>query len=115
MKRVVMEEYGRVYEMPINARQGDVGRLGREDEDAPDWIWVEHADNGLAGWTPKAFLEMGDDDGRAVFRRDYDAAELSVVVGQVVDAGEAISGWTWCLSADGEAGWVPEAKLATSG
>jgi hypothetical protein len=40
-------------------------------------------------------------------RRDYDATELSVEVGEKLTMGEEESGWAWCTNREGRRGWVP--------
>jgi hypothetical protein len=107
----VIASHNRSYEAPIIGTAGDVVKIGRQDDDAPDWIWCEHSVSGLAGWVPEAFLDRGNEHSAAVLRRDYSAMELNVFVGQILEMFETVAGWTWCASTPADAGWVPTHKL----
>ena len=109
----VIANHNRSYETPIVGTAGDAVKVGRRDDDAPGWIWCEHLVSGLAGWVPEAFLERGNEQ-VAVLRRDYSAMELSVSVGQTLIIFETVAGWTWCVSTEGDAGWVPTHNLENS-
>jgi hypothetical protein len=39
-------------------KAGDAVIVGRRDEEAPGWIWCEHATSGLAGCVPEVFLDV---------------------------------------------------------
>ena len=68
------------------------------------WLWCVPAD-GPSGWVPSAFVRRDGASGVAL--RDYDASELTVKPGDVLEALEEESGWLRCLAADGAVGWVP--------
>lgn len=111
MKTRVREAHVRSYEAPIVAQAGDRVRLGRRDDDAPDWIWVEHEQTELTGWAPVSFLEIGNTGDWAICKRDYAARELTVENDQLLETCGAVAGWTWCRAMDGQEGWVPSEKL----
>ena len=107
-----MEAHVKAYATPIVARRGDRGRIVRRtDEDAPEWVWVQHGETGRGGWTPWSSLDLRDGTDEVVFRNGYDAIELDVEPGQVLDAGERIGDWLRCRAASGEIGWMPARKL----
>ncbi|WP_048880628.1 SH3 domain-containing protein [Acidocella aminolytica] len=110
----MVADHDRSYEAPIFGTVGDVVKIVRREDDEPGWMWCEHSASGLAGWVPEAFLEREDEHSAATLRRNYSAMELTVVVGQSLMMFETVAGWTWCASAEGDAGWVPNHKLATS-
>ncbi len=107
----VSEAHVRSYKMPVVADVGDRVRLKRQDDDAPEWVWVEHERTDLGGWTPKAFLETDETGCWAIFKRDYAVTELTVEVGQLVQTHESVAGWTWCKAMDLQTGWIPSHKL----
>ncbi len=93
---------------PLAVRAGERVRLGERDDEYPGWRWGVAAD-GRAAWVPEAWFEIDGDEGVAT--RDYDAREIAVEGGEAVVAGESWAGWTWVETADGRAGWVPEALV----
>ena len=109
----VIANYNRLYEAPIIGAAGDAVKVVRREDDEPGWIWCEHVISGLGGWVPEAFVERINEQA-AVLRRDYSAIELSVSVGQTLKIIESVAGWTWCVSTEGDAGWVPTHNLATT-
>ncbi len=48
-----------------------------------------------------------------VMKRDYDATELSVEVGEVLTVEFEESHWAWATKESGESGWVPLENLDT--
>lgn len=80
-----------------------VGR--RSDDEWPGWVWCENA-AGLGGWLP---VETVAED-RAV--EAFDARELTVAEGDMVEPGARRAGWTWCRAGERE-GWVPDRCLET--
>jgi hypothetical protein len=109
----VIASHDRSYAAPISGAAGDAVKIGRQDDEAPGWVWCEHAGSGLEGWVPESFIERGEGQ-TGVLRRDYSAMELSVFAGQTVKTFETVAGWTWCAATSGDAGWVPTHKLEMS-
>ena len=59
--------------------------------------------------SPKQFLEISKDEG--TFTRDYNAMELSLSVGDVLEVDEIVNGFGMAEKADGDRGWVPMKNL----
>jgi len=81
-KYQVTKEYKSPYPRPIIFNIGDIVRIGKEFTDDPDWndwIWCEKTDN-INAWVPKQYLNILEKQG--TFKRDYNAMELSVSVGE---------------------------------
>ena len=68
------------------------------------WVWCVNRD-GMGAWVPEVFVEMRGDN--CVALRDYDSIELTVAVGDNLQAYEEAGGWLWCLDGEGRWGWVP--------
>jgi len=60
---------------------------------------------------PEKWVEIDGDS--CVMKRDYNATELSVEVGEVVTVEFEQSGWVWAAKEGGESGWVPLDNLDT--
>jgi hypothetical protein len=88
----------------LAAQAGETVWLGRRDEKWPGWIWCT-VPNGKSGWVPESYLESCGDSIR--LRRDYNARELTVAVGEVLTAESEECGWLLCTNARGERGWIP--------
>jgi len=72
--------------------------------DIEGWVWCE-APDGRSGWAPRGWLaEAG---GMWTARRDYDAIELTVAPGEVLEVVLEESGFYWARKETGETGWVP--------
>lgn len=108
--------HARSYEDPIALAAEERVLVGQRDPDDPRWLWCRHPVTDKSGWVPESFLVLdaaGAGSGSA--GRAYEAIELSVEAGELLAAGESVAGWTWCVKADGSAGWVPDGKLGTGG
>jgi hypothetical protein len=76
----------------------------------PDWVWIWCTDpRGRSGFVPQAYLAQQRQ--AAIALRVYSSRELSVAAGEMVETGEQVSGWTWCVSQQGQSGWVPTDHL----
>jgi hypothetical protein len=106
----VIAGHQRIYELPIYGAAGDRVMPGRRDDDAPGWVWCEHAANGLSGWVPISFLDIRGGETR--LRRNYNALELNVSRNEVLEVAEIIEGWAFCSRENGTAGWVPIENLS---
>lgn len=103
----VVKEYITPYPNSIFFHQGEVVEIGEEFAEDPDWenwVWCKGGNNNQA-WTPKQFLEIEND--RGIFKRDYDARELSLWVGEELIVGEVVNGFGMAEKASGERGWAP--------
>ena len=103
----VIQEYNTPYPDSIFFRRGEIVEIGEEfaeDPDWEDWVWCK-GENDNQGWTPKQFLEIEGD--RGVFKRAYDARELSLQEGEALFIGEVVNGFGMAERVNGERGWAP--------
>jgi len=110
-KYKVIAEYKSPYPDSINFVKGEkveVGREFKEDPDWKNWIWCEGKNNKKA-WVPNQFLKISGING--IFLRDYDAKELSVRRGEILEVFEIINGFGMSEKTNGERGWVPMKHL----
>ncbi len=109
----ITRAYTTQYADPIRCKPGEVLTLtGRVDawEGNADWVWLwAIAPDGREGWLPADVVEAPGPMhvGAARAHRDYDARELTVLVGEKVELLETAGGWHLCRAADGRTGWVP--------
>jgi hypothetical protein len=106
--------YTAQYPDPITLRAGEHVMLdGRADpwDGNPEWIWLWGTDpRGKSGWVPHGYVEsLGEHRGRAL--RDYAATELTAEAGERVTIELSESGWLWCVTSAGRAGWLPAANV----
>jgi hypothetical protein len=90
----------------IRIRDGESVVVGHRNQQYPEFLWCA-AEDGHAGWVPEQFLHM-DTDKEATALRDYDASQLTVVKGELVEALEHVGVWIRCRNHAGTEGWVPE-------
>ncbi len=102
----VIASYRTQYHQPIEVDTGTrVSFHDRPDDgEFPGWKWAQ-ADDGNAGWVPRAFFGPGQ--GSAVALRPYSARELDVEIGSCVRLIEEFSGWLRVIDEAGRAGWIP--------
>jgi predicted enzyme related to lactoylglutathione lyase/SH3-like domain-containing protein len=93
---------------PISLRPDDPVAVGRRSEEWPAFLWCTGPD-GRSGWVLEEMLSPAAADRVAVAA--YDARELTVAAGEVVEVVETAGGWSLCRAADGRSGWVPDAVL----
>lgn len=108
MQVKIEKNHEQVYPDPLSGKGGESVTCVREDIEFPGWIWCVGADS-KEGWVHQSFLEALPAGGRgpAVLKEDYQAIELTVKKGDLVEAQREVAGWFWCLAADGRQGWVP--------
>ena len=107
----VTKEYQSPYPEPIIFHKGEKVSISKEFTDDPDWknwVWCEGQNNNEA-WVPKQYLEIKGNTG--TFLIDYNALELSVVVGEVLNIHETVNGFGMAEKQNGERGWVPLKNL----
>ncbi len=85
-----------------------VGKEFTDDPDWKDWVWCEGQNDNRA-WVPKQYLEIKENTGK--FLTDYNALELSVVVGEILYIHETVNGFGMAEKLNGERGWVPMKNL----
>jgi hypothetical protein len=103
----VIEAYNSPYPDPIIFRKGEKVQVGKEFNDDPDWkdwVWCEGKNENQA-WVPKQYLEIKA--GMGIFLTEYNAQELSVTAGEVLQVFEVVNGFGVAEKQDGERGWVP--------
>lgn len=106
---VVLEPHDASQPVSLSMRAGDAVRVGRRDDTWAEWLWCTAAD-GRESWVPEAFLELRPGGTEAVACRDYDATELTVRPGELVEVLEEVSGWLLCRRG-GDQGWIPAERL----
>jgi hypothetical protein len=90
---------------PVRFVTGDVISVGHHDQQWRSYVWCTDQ-AGHAGWAPDFYLEMiGAHEATAL--RDYDATELTVAKGELLDVLEEAGGWLRCRMNSGHEGWVP--------
>ena len=92
------------YEDPLAGRAGDELEVGPADVEWAEWRWCTATD-GRRGWVPETLLEGSGAHRRLA--RDYDARELTVRAGELLEVLETESGWARCRTEDGREGWLP--------
>ena len=90
---------------PVRFVTGDVVSVGHHDQQWRSYVWCTDQ-SGHAGWVPDFYLEMtGAHEATAL--RDYDATELTVAKGELLDVLEEAGGWLRLRTSRGHEGWVP--------
>ncbi|UCG61135.1 MAG: SH3 domain-containing protein [Candidatus Zixiibacteriota bacterium] len=105
MKQVrVIKPHTSEFPDPIKVKAG--AQISVEDRKTnwPGWLWCR-TDSRLEGWVPSDFIDRVGNTG--TLRRDYDATELTVAVGDTLEALEEASNWVLCRTDTGLLGWVP--------
>ncbi len=108
----VIQDYQSPYPTPIIFHKGEDVEVGNEFTDDPDWkdwVWCEGEHDNKA-WVPKQYL--GIQANKITFIADYNALELSVTVGEVLNIYEIINGFGMAEKPDGARGWVPMRNLS---
>ena len=93
MRARLLGAYRSQYSNPLRFRTGQIVEVGVRDEEWPAFAWVRTND-GRAGWAPVAWLQLLDDC-RAEVLCDYDALELDVENGEMVNLHYVHGGWWW--------------------
>ncbi len=82
----------------------------QDDPQWPNWHWCV-GQNKTEAWVPGQFLQI---DGKiGIMKREYNAIELSVQVGEKLRVHEVINGFGWAEKQDGAQGWVPMKHLVS--
>ena len=90
---------------PVRFTTGEVLSLGHHDRQWTTYVWCTDQ-SGHAGWVPDFYLEVtGQHEGVAL--RDYDATELTVSKGELLEVLEEAGGWVRCRASGGLEGWLP--------
>lgn len=97
---------------PIVLAAGDRVAVERRDSPWPEYRWCA-APDGREGWVPAEILT--ETAAGWVAALPYDARELTVEAGDIVEAMRLLAGWWWCRSSDGSEGWIPAEVLSFPG
>ncbi len=101
--------YAAKYADPIRFESGELIKLGGRDTEFPEFLWATDA-QGREGWVHQSkFLVTSEKN--AVTTAHYNAVELTVRSGELVDAEEALGDWSWCRNSSGKEGWLPNHLL----
>jgi Variant SH3 domain len=93
----------------LHLNVGQRVEVGERDTRWPEFVFVTAADG--SGWVPARHLSRSA--GSAVVQTAYDTTELPTQPGDVLEvlAEDRRSGWLWCRTSHGAAGWVPANTL----
>ena len=105
---VVLIKHKSKFLNPLILSKGDIVKTGDEDDEFPGWIWCTTSDKN-SGWIPKAYLEINNNS--SVLKKDYNATELNVDIGQILKVFFEDAGWAWCEAENNLKGWVPVNKI----
>ena len=89
---------------PLIAPSGTKLHLHYRADHEPGWVYATSPD-GKEGWVPERWLHI--EGNRATLKRDYNATELNLEVGDRLQVTSVIDGWYWARNEAGEEGWVP--------
>ena len=90
---------------PVRFVRGDVLSVGHHDQQWRSYVWCTDQ-SGHAGWVPDSYLEMSGAH-EATGLHAYDATELTVAKGELLDLLEEAGGWLRCRTSSDLEGWVP--------
>jgi uncharacterized protein YgiM (DUF1202 family) len=105
VKGVVINAYKKAFPNPLILKAGDEICIEYRKTDWPGWVWGT-TDDGKSGWIPESYIERMAQ--KTVLKRDYNATELTVEIGDTVDILDEESGWFWCRTESGDNGWIPK-------
>lgn len=101
--------YSAKYGNPLRFESGEVIELGGRDSEYPEFLWAKD-EQGREGWVHQSKF-MVTSEKKAVTTAHYNSAELTVRAGELVNAEEALGDWSWCSTALGSKGWLPNHLL----
>ncbi len=106
----VIKQYKSPYPVSIKFYKNEKVTIGNKyhDEEWSNWIRCFGA-NGKEAWCPEQFLEVNGTLGQ--FISDYDAKELTIEVGEVLEEVDSINGFILAKKATCEIGWAPKNHL----
>jgi hypothetical protein len=97
--------------IPFKAKKSEIVVGEEKPTQWEGWLYCEN-EQGIKGWVPKAFLNKISDNKKSFkLNRDYNAHELPVLKGDLVEIKETVSGWALVVSESGELGWIPLENL----
>lgn len=110
----IIKSYSSAYPNPLKLCKGEAVTIAEKDCEWDGWLWCTDT-NGLQGWVPESYIDRDGESGTLL--RDYDATELSVDIGEIIEVLNEESGWLQCRRSDGSVGWIPSsvARINQSG
>jgi hypothetical protein len=105
----VIESRPRDHVVTIHIRPGEVVGVGHRNQQYPEFLWCASED-GHQGWVADSYLQMTSER-EAVTLKEYDAAQLTVVEGEVLDVLDRQGAFLLCRNDGGAQGWVPDRVL----
>lgn len=109
MKARVIESRPRDHVRNLSVKVGDVIGVGHRNQQYPEMYWCTPED-GNSGWMADSYFDFTSEH-EAVVTKDYDASQLTVVEGEVVDVLDTVGEWWLCRNDRGIIGWVPHRIL----
>ena len=100
----VIENYNSPYTDPWIITKDEILSIGQKESEWSGWIWCTN-NSGESRWVPENYLEIQGDTCKA--KRDYNATELSVNVGEELTIEEEEAEWYWVTNQQKKSGWVP--------
>jgi hypothetical protein len=102
----VIKAHKRSYDDPLYVKKGDVVRVTKRElwNERHEWVWCI-ATSTKEGWMPESFVQVAGDRGIAL--RDYNAIELTAVIGEDILVLDEAAGWYWVRNKHDKYGWVP--------
>lgn len=105
-KKKILKAHTDVPPNPIVAKKGDRGSVLKYDSRAEWRGWLQCSlDDGQIGWISESYLEIHET--RVTFKKDYNAIEIQVQVGEDVEILREDNGWAWIRRSDDVEGWIP--------
>jgi uncharacterized protein YgiM (DUF1202 family) len=109
----VEKKHQRSFDEAPKVQAGEVVRFLWEDEKNPGWFFGETF-GGTEGFFPNRWFEVRLEAQEATALRDYNAMELTVDKGEIVEAIDEAAGWLLVKTADHRTGWIPRANVEES-
>lgn len=105
----VIESRPRDHVRNLSVQEGDVVGVGHRNQQYPELRWCT-PESGHSGWMAESYLEYASPT-EAVVKKAFDAAQLTVFEGEVLDVLDIVGEWLLCRSERGIQGWVPRRIL----
>jgi hypothetical protein len=86
------------------ASKGDIVKFERRPTEYEGWLWCTNME-GESAWAPEEWIEIIN--GSCRFKRNYNAIELTIQLGEPVIGDIEVSGWIWVVNRKKAYGWVP--------
>ena len=107
----VISDYQSAYTEPFAIRAGEKLTAGDRVSEWAGGVWCTNQ-AGQSRWVPEKYLARDGDVCTA--RRDYEATELAVCAGEILELGQEESDWVWCANQSGQSGWVSRDRIKIS-